>query len=142
MSNIKTIFTDSAPTPAGHYSQAVVHNGTVYVAGQLTIDKSGNKLADAPIEEQTQLVLENIRAVLEAAGSSPDHVLQMTLYVTDIGNWGKINEIYAEFFGDHKPARAVVPVPVLNYGLGLEVQVNSIRNPNLYDFTASRRMTG
>ena len=123
MSGIKPVFTSEAPTPAGHYSQAVVHNDTVYLAGQLPIDKSGDKLTTASIEEQTITVLENIEAILLAAGSDKNHVLQMTLYVADISHWGKINTIYAEFFGDHKPARAVVPVPELHYGLGLEVQV-------------------
>ena len=121
--SIQSIFTPLAPPPAGHYSQAVFHNGTVYVAGQLPIDKDGNKLSEAPIEEQARLVLQNIKHILEAAGSSLDRVLQMTLYVTDIGNWAKINQVYAEMMGDHKPARAVVPVPDLHYGLGLEVQV-------------------
>jgi 2-iminobutanoate/2-iminopropanoate deaminase len=120
---IRTIFTTEAPAPAGHYSQATVHNGTVYVAGQLAIDNAGNKLAGAPIEVQTELVFRNIEAILHAAGSSLDRVLSVTIYVSDIENWEKINQTYMRIFDEHKPARAVVPVPALHYGLGLEVQV-------------------
>lgn len=123
MAPIETIFTKEAPTPAGHYSQAVVHNGLVYIAGQLPIDGAGNKRTDATIEVQTQLVLENIRAILLEAGSDVSRILQMTLYVANIDDWGAINAIYAQFMGSHRPARAVVPVPHLHYGLGLEVQV-------------------
>lgn len=123
MSTIQPISTPNAPAPAGHYSQAVVHNGTIYIAGQLAIDREGKKHPQASIEEQTELVLRNIEAILQAAGSSLDRVLQMTLYVANIDDWGKINAVYARIMGNHKPARAVVPVPHLHYGLGLEVQV-------------------
>jgi 2-iminobutanoate/2-iminopropanoate deaminase len=95
---IRTIFTTEAPAPAGHYSQATVHNGTVYVAGQLAIDNAGNKLAGAPIEVQTELVFRNIEAILHAAGSSLDRVLSVTIYVSDIENWEKINQTYMRIF--------------------------------------------
>lgn len=123
MSTIQTILTNNAPAPAGHYSQAVVHNGVVYVAGQLSIDSNGNKLVDASIEEQTELVLKNIEAILKEAGSSLNQVLQMTIYITSIEDWGKVNKVYTKIMGAHKPARAVVPIKELHYGLKLEVQV-------------------
>jgi 2-iminobutanoate/2-iminopropanoate deaminase len=122
MPDIQTIYTESVPAPAGHYSQAVVHNGLVYLAGQLPIDQDGNKLSNASIEAQTELVFRNIAAILHAVGSSLDRVLSVTIYVSDIQTWGHINAVYARIMGDHRPARAVVPVPELHYGLGLEVQ--------------------
>jgi 2-iminobutanoate/2-iminopropanoate deaminase len=122
MSQIQSILTANAPAPGGHYSQAVVHNGLVYVAGQLAIDKDGVKHTNASVEEQTEITLRNVEAILQAAGSSLDRVLQMTIYLSDINDWGKINETYARIMGAHRPARAVVPVAPLHFGLKLEVQ--------------------
>lgn len=122
MSDIKTVQTPTAPRPAGHYSQAVVHNGVIYVAGQLPLDPGSASREVGSIEEQTRQVLGNIRAILEAAGSGLDRVLQMTVYITDIELWGRFNAAYVEVMGDHKPARAVVPVNGLHYGYHVEVQ--------------------
>jgi 2-iminobutanoate/2-iminopropanoate deaminase len=119
---MKTIATTQAPKPAGHYSQAVVHNGVVYVAGQLGIDPANPKAGPGSIEAQTEQTLKNIQAILQAAGSGLPHVLQMTIYVSDIDLWGKVNEVYTRVMGDHRPARAVVPVKELHYGYQLEVQ--------------------
>ncbi len=121
MSEIKSILTPNAPAPGGHYSQAIVHNGTVYVAGQLAIDKDGNKLTDASAEAQTELVFQNIEAILQAAGSSLDRLLAVTIFISDINDWGKINETYIRILGEHRPARAVIPVAPLHFGLKLEV---------------------
>src|SRR5262245_27877883 len=119
---IKAISTPNAPTPAGHYSQAIVHNGLVYVAGQLPIDPRTGEKKIGPIEEQTEAVLNNLRAVLEAAGSDMGRLLKMTVYISDISQWGKVNEVYARMLGDHRPARAVVPVRDLHYGFQIEVE--------------------
>ena len=115
---------DAAPA-GGHYAPAVVHNGLVYVSGILPVSASGEKLTDAPLALQAEAVFYNLRAVLLAAGSAPDQVLQVRIYVTDINDWGDINRLYAAFFGDHKPARAVVPVPALHYGLRLELEATA-----------------
>ena len=123
MSTIQTVYTANAPVPAGHYSQAVIHNGLIYVSGQLPIDEKGTKMTDAPVAQQATQVLQNVAAILKAAGSDRNQVLQMTLYVADVEHWGEVNRVYAEFFGAHKPARAVVPVKELHYGLAIEVQV-------------------
>ncbi len=112
---------DAAP-PGGHYSQAIVHGQTAYLAGILPILPNGEKLSDASIEVQTDAVLANLRAILAACGSSPAQVIHVRIYLTDIAEWGTINAIYTRFFGDHKPARAVVPVPVLHYGFKLELE--------------------
>ena len=116
------INTPDAASPGGHYSQAIVHGQTAYLAGILPILPDGEKLIDAPIKVQTEAVLANLRAILAAAGSSPAQVIHVRIYLTDIAEWGTINAIYAGFFGDHKPARAVVPVPVLHYGFKLELE--------------------
>jgi reactive intermediate/imine deaminase len=119
---MKSVKTDAAPPPAGHYSQAVIHDGLVYVSGQIPIDAEGRVLGDAPIEEQVETVLNNIRAILQTAGSDLDRTLQMTVYVTEIGNWGRVNETYARVMASHRPARAVVPVRGLHHGIGVEIQ--------------------
>lgn len=116
------VSTPSAPTPAGHYSQAMVHNGLVFVAGQLPIVPGSASREVGSIEEQTRQVLSNVRAILEASGSGLDRVLQVTVYVTDMALWGRFNTVYAEVMGAHKPARAVVPVNPLHYGYNVEVQ--------------------
>ncbi|MBK9313263.1 MAG: RidA family protein [Acidobacteria bacterium] len=118
---IKPITTSNAPIPGGHYSQAIVHNGLVYVAGQLPIDpKTGHK-ETGQIERQAELVLNNIREILLAAGSDLSHVLKMTVFISDISLWGRVNETYARILGDHKPARAIVPVNELHHGFQIEI---------------------
>ncbi|MDX2030695.1 MAG: Rid family detoxifying hydrolase [Blastocatellia bacterium] len=119
---INTVFTTEAPTPAGHYSQAIVHNGLVYVAGQLPIDPATGEKKTGPIEEQAEQVLRNLRAILQAAGTDLHRVLKVTVYISDIGLWGKVNEVYARMFGEHRPARAVVPVKELHYGFQIEIE--------------------
>lgn len=119
---MRLVHTDDAPPPAGHYSQAVVHDGLAFVSGQLPIDADGNALADASVGEQTRTVLENIDAILRAAGSGLDRALQITIYVTDIAHWPAVNDAYEAALGDHRPARAVIPVKDLHHGVALEVQ--------------------
>lgn len=118
---ITRISTKNAPTPAGHYAQATVHNGTVYVAGQLSIDPASGEKLLGTIEEQTERTLRNVEAILHAAGSDFAHVLKMNVYVTDIAFWPRVNAVYARVVGNEMPARAVVPVPALNHGLLVEI---------------------
>ena len=119
---MQVIETRDAPTAAGHYSQAIVHNGVVYVAGQLPIDPKDKDRPVGSIEEQTERTLRNVEAILVAAGSGLDRVLQMTIYISDIELWGGVNAAYARVMGSHKPARAVVPVNDLHYGYQIEIQ--------------------
>jgi 2-iminobutanoate/2-iminopropanoate deaminase len=119
---MQLITTDKAPLPAGHYSQGVVHNGVVYVAGQLPIAPGQAEHRPGTIAEQTAQTLRNVQAILQAAGSDLDRVLQMTIYVSDISAWGEVNSTYTRIMGDHRPARAVVPVKDLHYGYGIEIQ--------------------
>lgn len=116
------ILTPNAPAPAGHYSQAIVHNGLVFVAGQLPIDPSTGSKEVGDIETQTRQVLQNLAAILEAANSGLDHLLKVTIYISDMELWGRVNTVYTEMLGAHKPARAVVPVNPLHYGFHIEVE--------------------
>ena len=116
------IHTPTAPAPAGHYSQAIVHGGLVFVAGQLPIDPAQPEQAVGSIEEQTEQVLRNVGAILQAAGSGLDRVVQMTIYISDISLWGRVNIVYTRVMGDHRPARAVVPTRDLHFGYQIEIQ--------------------
>jgi 2-iminobutanoate/2-iminopropanoate deaminase len=119
---VKSIQTPNAPQPAGHYAQAIVHDGLVYVSGQLPIDPQTGERCTGSIEEQTERALGNVAAILEAAGSRRNLVLKTTVYVSDICLWGRVNAVYAVFFGEHRPARAVVPTRELHYGLLVEIE--------------------
>ena len=123
-----SVSTSEAPTPAGHYSQAIVHNGCVYVAGQLPIVPGQKEHRVGTIEEQTAQVFANIAAVLKTAGSDLSRMLQVTVYVSDMELWGRFNTAYARLMGEHRPARAVVPVNALHYGYHIEVQVIAALN--------------
>ena len=114
--------TPNAPQPAGHYAQAIVHNGLVFVSGQLPVDPQNGEKKTGSIEEQTEQALKNVRAILQAAGSGLDCVLKTTVYVSDIALWDRVNAVYARFFGDHRPARAVVPTGELHYGFQIEIE--------------------
>jgi len=118
---MKSVITDAAPTAGGHYSQAIVHAGVVYVAGQLPIDPRTPERRLEDFESQARQVINNVIAIVEAAGSSRDLILRTTVYVADISHWPKFNAVYAELMGAHKPARTVVPVPQLHYGYLVEM---------------------
>jgi 2-iminobutanoate/2-iminopropanoate deaminase len=119
---MKVISTPNAPQPAGHYSQAIVHGGTVYVSGQLAVDPQTGEKQLGSIEEQTEQALKNVAAILKVANSGVDRVLKTTLYISDIELWGRVNEVYSRFFGEHRPARAVVPTKELHYGFQIEIE--------------------
>ena len=114
--------TMAAPAAGGHYSQGVVHNGFVFVAGQLPAVPGQREHRPGPIGEQTEQALRNVQAILEAAGSGLERVVQMTIYVSDISMWSEVNTAYARVMGEHRPARAVVPVKELHYGYAIEIQ--------------------
>ncbi len=119
--SVRYISTPGAPEPAGHYSQAVVHGGVVYVAGMLPLDPATREPVAGGIEEQLERALRNIEAVLHAAGSDFAHALKLTVYVPDIALWGKVNATYARVMGDAKPARAVIPTRELKPGILVEI---------------------
>src|SRR5690349_6053599 len=121
MPAITSIHVPGTPRPRGHYSQAVVHGGLVFVAGQLPIDLGTGEVCLGPIEDQTELALGNIDRILKAAGSGLGHALQVVIYLANIDHWPAVNAVYARLFGDHRPARAVVPIKELNFGVGIEI---------------------
>jgi len=119
---MRSISTDQAPQPRGHYAQAMVHNGLVFTAGQLPFDPETGALVGESIEEQTRQALKNVAAVLAAAGAKMEHVIKVTIYVPDMAMWDGVNDTYAKFFGDHKPARSVVPTAALHGNVKIEVE--------------------
>ena len=119
---MRRIETDKAPKPRGHYAQGVSHGGFVFVSGQLPIVPATGEKITGSIEEQTRQVLDNVFAVVEAAGSDKSRIVKTTVYVSDIELWGRVNEVYAAFFGLYRPARAVVPVKELHHGFKIEIE--------------------
>ena len=123
---MKIVSTAKAPRPAGHYSQGVIHDGKVYVSGQLAVDPETWERMLGSIEEQTERTIRNVEAVLKAAGSGLDRVIKTTVYVSDISLWSRVNTVYSKMFGEHRPARAVVPTKELHYGFLVEMEAVGI----------------
>ncbi len=119
---MKIINTEHAAEARGHYSQAIASNNLLFISGQLPVSADGSHNHDKPFEKQVELVLANLDAILQAGGSQRSNLLKVTVYITDLSKWGVFNELYAQFLGNHKPARAVVPVPELHYGYQLEIE--------------------
>ena len=120
---MRIIETSAAPRPGGHYSQGVAHGGLVYVSGQLPLDPAtGDVTGEGDIEAQTERTLRNVEAILVAAGSSLDQVVQVTIYITGRALWPQVNAVYARILGDHRPARAVIPVLPIRHGAFIEIQ--------------------
>ncbi len=118
----KTIIsTPDAPAAIGPYSQAVVHNGVVYCSGQIALDATTGALLEGDVAQQAQKTLENLSAVLEAAGSSLNNALRLTVFLKDMNDFGAVNEVYKTFFTDSPPARACVEVSRLPKDVLVEI---------------------
>jgi 2-iminobutanoate/2-iminopropanoate deaminase len=117
------IFTEGAPRAVGPYSQAVKIDGWVYLSGQIPIDPSTNEVLQGTIEQQTELVLENSRQLLEAAGASLENVVKVTLYIADMEDFARINDVYSGFFLSEPPARSAVQVARLPKDVDIEVDM-------------------
>lgn len=124
---IERIATAEAPAPAGHYSQATAWGGLVFVSGQLATLPDGTKLNDRPFADQARAALANMLAIARAAGAEPGDFLKVTVYIAAVDHWPEFNAIFAEVFGEARPARAVVPVPELHYGYLVEVEGIAVR---------------
>ncbi|MCL2527566.1 MAG: RidA family protein [Defluviitaleaceae bacterium] len=119
---MKTVVsTKNAPAAIGPYSQATVHNGVVYVSGQLPIDPASGELVTGDIAKQTHMVMTNLAAIIEAAGSNMDNVLKATILLTDMGHFAQVNEVYASFFTGTPPARICYQVTALPKGAEVEI---------------------
>ncbi len=118
----RTIASDQAPKAIGPYSQAVEAGGVVYLAGQIAIDPSTGQMIDGDVVAQTERVLKNLEAVLAAAGLKPSHVVKTTVYMTDLAEFAKMNEVYARWFQADPPARATVQVSALPKGARIEIE--------------------
>ncbi len=123
---MKYIFTEKAPKASGHYSQAIIHEGVVYISGQLPINPHNESKHVGTIEEQTEQVLKNLTNILLSSGSDISNVLRTTIYVSDIKLWDKVNKTYSDFFIDHYPARTIVPTNELHYGYQIEIDAIAI----------------
>ncbi len=118
----ETIHTDDAAPAAGAYSQATTDGNLVFTAGQVALTPEGEPLDSEPIEVQTERALENLEAVLEAAGSSLDNVLKTTVFLADIDDFKAMNEAYAEYFDSEPPARSAVQAGALPLGMAVEIE--------------------
>ncbi|RMF57617.1 MAG: RidA family protein [Calditrichaeota bacterium] len=117
----KAISTSEAPAAIGPYSQAIAAGPFLFVSGQIALDPGTGDLVDGDVRAQTQRVMENIRGVLEAAGSSLDAVVKCTIYLKNLADFGSVNETYARFFTAEPPARATVEVSRLPKGVDVEI---------------------
>jgi 2-iminobutanoate/2-iminopropanoate deaminase len=120
---MKLVNDASLPVPPGHYSPAVIYNGVVYVSGQLARVPGKPDYTPPTIEEQTRQCLQNAEAILLAAGSRRDLVLKATIFVSSTDYWAAVNAEYAQFFGNHKPARAIIPVGEFRNGYLIEIEL-------------------
>ena len=125
--SIKTVHTDKAPKAIGPYSQAATHGDLIFTAGQIALDPATMELVPGGVAEQTERVLANIKAVLEAAGSSLGQVVKTTVFLVDMADFAAMNEVYARAFGDHRPARSTVAVVGLPRNVRVEIEVVAVR---------------
>ena len=126
---MKTISTEKAPQAIGPYSQAILHNGILYCSGQIALLPNGEDCTKEPVEEQTQIALQNLKSVLEAGGSSLDQVLKVTIFLADMGDFQKVNAVYERYFSAHKPARACVAARTLPKNAMVEIDCIAAVNP-------------
>lgn len=119
---MKAVFPAAKGENKGHYAPGVISKGMLYISGQLSIDPDTRQVPPPDIEAHTALALLNLERVLTAAGLTKENVVQCRIYLTDIENWDRVNAVYGAFFGAHKPARVVVPVPALHFGCLTEIE--------------------
>lgn len=121
--------TDNAPKAIGPYSQAITANGLVFASGQIALDPAAMQIVEGGIREQTQRVMNNLKAVLEAAGSSFDRVVKTTVFLADMNDFAEMNAVYGRFFGEAPPARSTVQVSRLPRDVRVEIDVIALVGP-------------
>jgi 2-iminobutanoate/2-iminopropanoate deaminase len=122
MSQIKRVETANAPAAIGPYSQGIIANGFVYTAGQIPLDPATGELVEGDIAAQTKRVMESLKAILEQAGASLQTVVKTTVFLKSMDDFAAMNTVYAEYFGDHKPARSTVQAAKLPRDVNVEIE--------------------
>lgn len=123
----KVIHTSQAPNAVGPYSQAIEHNGHLFISGQIPIDPAIGKIVEGGIKEQTEQVMKNIGAILKEAGYTFDHVVKSTCLLSDMDNFGAMNEVYARYYTTNPPARAAYGVVKLPLGVMVEIETIAMK---------------
>ena len=120
----KIVKTNKAPQPVGPYNQAVIHNSTMYVSGQIALDPITKELVTNNLKKETMLVMNNLKAILESENLSFENVIKSTIFLSDMGSFNEVNEIYATFFkSGNEPARETVEVSKLPLGVNVEISM-------------------
>lgn len=124
---MKTIKTKNAPAPIGPYNQAIEHNGTVYISGQVAIDPANGKMIDADLKAEAHLVMKNLGAVLKEAGMDYNNLVKTSIFLLDMKRFSEVNEVYGSYFDTHFPARETVQVSVLPAGARVEISAIAVK---------------
>ncbi|HEU4697936.1 MAG TPA: RidA family protein [Gemmatimonadales bacterium] len=125
--SVEFVSTEQAPKAIGPYSQATIAGGFIYTAGQIALDPQTMEIVQGDVATQTKRVMENLRAVLAAAGSDLSRVVKTTVFLTDMADFAAMNEVYGAAFGDHRPARSTVAVAGLPRNVKVEIEVVATR---------------
>jgi len=123
---LRPLSTEKAPAAVGPYSQGMKAENIIYTSGQLAIDPTTGEICTGDIQKETRMCLESVKAILETAHANLNNIVKVTIFVTDMGNFSLINEVYAEYFTDHKPARSLVEVSKLPKGGDIEIEAIAI----------------
>lgn len=122
----QVIKTDLAPAPIGPYNQAIIANGFLFASGQVALNPATGELELSSIQAETHQVMKNVLAVLDAAGLTIDHVVKTTIFLSDMGLFAQVNEVYGSYFSDQYPARETVAVKGLPRGVNVEISVTAV----------------
>ncbi|WP_300437601.1 RidA family protein [Christiangramia sp.] len=124
----KVVKTENAPAPIGPYNQAILAGNTLYISGQIALDPGSGELKIDDLEEETVLVLENLKAILKEAGLNLNHVVKTSIFISDMNNFGKINEVYSRYFNaDNAPARETLEVANLPKFVNVEISAIAVK---------------
>lgn len=123
---METIIQTKGIRPNGHYAQAMIHNGMIFVSGQFSVDADTGERKFGTVQEETRRALENIELILKASGSERKKILKTTAYVCSMEDWAGVNEAYINFFGEHRPARTIVNAKELHFGFKVEIEAIAV----------------